>query len=274
MKKGYALLDSGDGKKLERFGRYTLIRPASQAVWKPQNPSLWKNADTTFTRDESNHWSKKLSNSWEVELEGLTFKAEATDFGHVGLFPEHHRFWHWMQERGCNGLNVLNLFAYSGGATLAAARAGAEVCHVDASKGMVTWARENAALNHLENAPIRWIVDDAEKFMQREVRRGRCYDGIILDPPTFGRGARGEIFKIEEDVGQLLDLCRQLLSDRPKFILFSCHTPGFTPMVLEHLLSQHTSGLNGTIDSGEMFIEGEKDAFNLPSGCFARWSHD
>jgi len=170
-------------------------------------------------------------------------------------------------------VQVLNLFAYSGGSTLAAAKAGAHVCHLDASKGMVSWARENAALNDLTSAPIRWIVEDVGKFLQREMRRGKRYDAIILDPPSFGRGSKGEIFKIDDQIQGLLKNCRDLLSDKPLFILFSCHTPGYTPIVMENLLSQMMPDIKGSIDSGEMALSGSRDVFNLPSGTFARWQN-
>src|SRR3569832_2195063 len=195
----YQLLDSGAEQKLERFGQYLLSRPCSQAVWKTAlSPGEWKKADATFTREPANKWmGTTLPASWVVEHQGIRFKLMPTDFGHVGMFPEHALLWTWMRNRIKQGSQILNLFAYTGGVTLAAAQAGAEVCHVDASKTTVAWARENCALNELEKAPIRWIVDDVIKFLQREVRRGRTYDGIILDPPTFGRGSKGEVFKIE-----------------------------------------------------------------------------
>lgn len=270
----YALLDSGNGRKLERFGGYTLSRPCAQAVWRPHLAD-WK-ADAEFTRENENQWIKRgvLPDSWTIEIEGVQFKIAATDFGHLGIFPEQRDFWRWIQTaigKAGREVNVLNLFAYSGGSTLAAAKAGAKVCHLDASKGMVAWARENAQLNGLEAAPIRWIVDDAGKFLQREVRRGVQYDAIILDPPTFGRGSKGEVFKIEEDILPILQNCRDLLSPEPLFILFSCHTPGFSPLVLRHLLAQIMEGKGGEIDAGEMVLKGEAGALPVPSGTFARW---
>jgi 23S rRNA (cytosine1962-C5)-methyltransferase len=272
----YALLDSGDEQKLERFGQFTLIRPSSVAVWKPKQPALWKKADALFTRDEGNKWvilNKKLPSEWLIELGKLTFKLSPTDFGHLGIFPEHHHLWEWMEdliEKRKGQVNVLNLFAYSGAATIKMAKCGAKVCHLDASKKSVSWACENAKLNHLESAPIRWIVDDAVKFLQREVKRGSHYDAIILDPPSFGKGAKGEIFKIEKDISQLLDLCRQVLSSSPLFIAFTCHTPGFTPTVMKYLLEE-MMGNKGKIEVGEMVIESTQ-SYALPSGAFARWS--
>ena len=268
----YALIDSGEGRKLERFGRYLLSRPAGQALWRPQQPdSVWKKADASFTREGQFNWQKEeLPAEWDITVEGIRFHLKPTDFGHLGIFPEQRPLWRWIREQSHADLNILNLFAYSGGATLAAAQGGAKVCHLDASKGMVSWARDNAKLNKLDKAPIRWIIEDVNKFLVREIRRGMRYDGIILDPPSFGRGAKGEVFKIESQLVQLLDNCRELLMPKPKYLVLSCHTLGLTPMGLENLLRQSLRGLKGTIDSGEMLLEG-KDAFPLPSGGFARW---
>jgi 23S rRNA (cytosine1962-C5)-methyltransferase len=205
-----------------------------------------------------------------MEIKGVRLKIAPTDFGHLGVFPEHAALWDWMGSRIQKGDRVLNLFAYSGGATMKAASMGAEVCHLDASKGMVDWARENGKLNGLEKAPIRWIVDDALKFLKREEKRGSFYEGIVLDPPTFGRGGKGEVFKIEDEIIPLLELCRNVLSKRPKFLIFSCHTPGFTPIVLEHLLFQL---FGRKVESGEMLLE-SPGAFSIPSGAFARISYD
>lgn len=273
---GYFLLDSGNQRKLERFGQYVLNRPCAQALWRPSLPEKeWKDADGFFTREKGNQWSfhPSMSETWNLDWNGLTLKIAPTDFGHVGVFPEHSFLWQWMQKEiraSSQPLSVLNLFAYSGAASLAAAQAGAKVCHVDASKGMVAWARENARLSNLEQAPIRWIVDDVQKFLLREIRRGVKYDGILIDPPSFGRGKQGEIFKIEEDLWLLLDACRDLLSKTAKFFLFSSHTAGMTPLVLQQLLSQTLQGKPGEIDSGELVIPSVK-GIPLPSGSFARW---
>jgi 23S rRNA (cytosine1962-C5)-methyltransferase len=272
MKSDYQLIDSGDGQKLERFGDYTLIRPCQQAVWKPLFKEEWERASARFTREkEKNHWTfkTKLPASWTVLNGGVQFKIAPTDFGHLGVFPEHADLWEWMRPLLSKTSRVLNLFAYSGGVTLAAAQQGAQVCHLDASKGMVDWARENAALNHLKEAPIRWIVDDAVKFLKREKKRGSFYDGIVLDPPTFGRGSQGEIFKIEEAIIPLLELCSELLSERPLFVIFSCHTPGFTPLALQHLLGQTMP--RGHIEVGEMALH-SPGALSIPSGSFAKWT--
>lgn len=280
MLQNYHLIDSGEEQKLERFGPYLLSRPCSQAVWKPQlSISEWKKADAVFSREPENKWThlRSLPSMWHIEVAGIKFKISPTDFGHLGIFPEQKIFWEWIQKTLSTVATpqfrprVLNLFAYSGGSTLAAAQAGAAVCHLDASKGMVTWARENAALNQLENAPIRWIVEDVQKFLARELRRGSRYEAIILDPPSFGRGAKGELFKIEESIIPLLQDCRDLLSERPLFMLFSCHTPGFSPLVMQHLLHQTMQGLKGKIDVGEMILTGQNSVFDVPSGTYARW---
>jgi 23S rRNA (cytosine1962-C5)-methyltransferase len=279
----YQLIDSGEGAKLERFGPYTLSRPCAQAVWKKSMPdTIWQAADATFTRIDDKRWTSSgdLPRSWEMVTEGIRFKISPTDFGHLGIFAEQKSLWHSMRKRVQDAIQkekrpirALNLFAYSGGATLALAQGGAEVCHLDASKGMVTWARENAAINQLEKAPIRWIIEDVQKFIEREIRRQSFYDVIVLDPPTFGRGAQGELFKIEEHIIPLLGACKRVLTANPLFILFSCHTPGFTPTVLEHLLRQNFG--KGTISKGEMLLgeqeqrQTQEHVFSIPSGSYA-----
>ncbi len=272
--KTYELIDSGFGQKFERFGPYTFVRPCSQAVFSPLLPSSeWEKADARFTREGYSQWLKPIDQSrpWVIEVEGIKFILKPTDFGHLGIFPEQKPFWKWLQETCQKADSILNLFAYSGGATLAAAKTGASVCHLDASHGMVSWARENAQVNGLESAPIRWIVDDVFKFLKREVKRGASYDGILLDPPSFGRGKKGEVFKIESDVIELLSLCKELLSDNPKFLLFSCHTPGFSPLINHHLVKNTMKEYGGTIDFGEMCLTGKEGVPPLPSGTFARW---
>ncbi|MDD4025698.1 MAG: class I SAM-dependent methyltransferase, partial [Kiritimatiellae bacterium] len=258
----YELLDSGGGRKLERFGSHVLSRPCSQAVWAQALPdAVWQEAHATFDRSDGNRWHNRgaLPGAWEITAAQMRFKLSGTDFGHLGIFPEQREQWRWIRGRfrsalagGRDKVSVLNLFAYSGGSTLAAALGGAEVCHLDASKGMVQWARENAALNGLSDHPIRWISDDAHKFLHREVRRGRVYDAVILDPPTFGRGQNNEMYKIERDLPETLALCRRLLSKEPLFILLSAHTPGYTPVVMQNVLGQATEGLGGRVESGEM----------------------
>jgi len=275
--KSYALLDSGHQKRLERFGEYVLIRPCATALWEPQQLSLWKTADAYFTREDGNRWifHKPLPTSWEMELKGLYFKVTPTDFGHLGIFPEHCELWEWMEkkiEQAKRPVQILNLFAYSGASTLKLARCGAKVCHLDASKKSVHWAGENAALNQLEEAPIRWIVDDAIKFLKREEKRQVHYDAILLDPPSFGKGAKGEVFKIEEDLLLLLDSCRRVLTAKPLFLVLSCHTPGYTPLVMRYLLEE-IMGSQGMIEAAEMVIPGEKTR-SLPLGSYARWSYE
>lgn len=276
MKDDYELLDSGDGRKLERFGNYVLARPCSQAMWRPElSESEWSRADASFDREDGNRWHGRvnLPKEWRIETAGVKFKLGGTDFGHLGIFPEQRAQWRWIRskvaEEGAkrgSKISVLNLFAYSGGSTMAAALGGAEACHLDASRGMVEWARENAALNGLGSSPIRWIVDDAHKFMKREIRRGRSYDGIILDPPTFGRGAFGEMYKIERDLKETLGLVRDLLSAKPAFVLFSSHTPGLSCHVAENILGQLFP--SARLESGEMLLEGS--SLKCPSGIYCR----
>lgn len=274
MIEDYELIDSGDGRKLERFGKYVLARPCSQAMWRPElSDDRWNRADASFDREDGNRWHGRtnLPKEWTIETAGIKFKLGGTDFGHLGIFPEQRAQWKWIRnevkERGQeSGVSVLNLFAYSGGSTMAAALGGAEVCHLDASKGMVEWARENARLNGLGDKPIRWIVDDAHKFMKREIRRGHKYDAIILDPPTFGRGAGGEMYKIERDLKETLSLVKELLSNHPAFVLFSSHTPGLSEIVAKNILSQLFP--TATLESGEMLLEGK--ALQCPSGIYCR----
>ena len=277
----YELLDSGDGRKLERFGKYVLARPCSQAMWRPNKSAAeWAKADASFDREDGNNWHGRanLPKEWQIKTAGITFKLGGTDFGHLGIFPEQRAQWKWIRETvgvgcRCRCTSVLNLFAYSGGSTMAAALGGAEVCHLDASKGMVEWARENARLNGLAERPIRWIVDDAHKFMKREIRRGRKYDAIILDPPTFGRGAGGEMYKIERDLKETLSLVRELLSDHPLFVLFSSHTPGLSQIVAENILAQLFP--QARLESGEMLLEPHPSSLTswpcpCPSGIYCR----
>jgi len=278
MRDDYELLDSGGGRKLERFGRYVLARPCSQAMWRPSLSNAdWLAADASFDREDGNRWHGRsnLPKEWCVETAGVKFRLGGTDFGHLGIFPEQRAQWKWIRQSvsdsagrggGSARLQVLNLFAYSGGSTMAAAQGGAEVCHLDASKGMVEWARANAALNGLSDSPIRWIVDDAHKFMKREIRRGRRYDAVILDPPTFGRGAGGEMYKIERDLRDTFALVGELLSNSPLFVLFSSHTPGLSCRVAENILSQLYPSAH--LESGEMLLEGR--SLPCPSGIFCR----
>lgn len=274
----YELLDSGNGRKLERFGDVILARPCAQAVWEPQHPERWRKAAAEFDRVDGLNWRGRdeVPKRWIVPVNGIQMKLSPTDFGHLGVFPETRALWDWITAtlreaatRAKQPLRALNLFAYSGGATLAMARGGAEVCHLDASKGMTEWARENAALNKLQEAPIRWIVDDVQKFLTREIRRGNRYDAIMLDPPSFGRGKQGELYKIEKDLIATLKNVKAVLSDRPLFVLLTSHTPGFTPTVLSNLLHQVIGP--GRMECGEMLLTGAPDVFSVPNGTWARW---
>ena len=269
----YELVDSGDGRKLERFGKFLLARPCSQAMWRKSLPDReWNSADASFDREEGNRWHGRanLPKEWLISTAGIRFKLGGTDFGHLGIFPEQRSQWRWIREKVSHAgrpVKVLNLFAYSGGSTLAAALGGAEeVCHLDASRGMVEWARENARLNGLGEKGIRWIVDDAHKFMKREIRRARRYDAIILDPPSFGRGAGGEMYKIERDLGETLFLVKSLLTEKPLFVLFSSHTPGLSPVVANNILSQLFP--HAKIETGEMLLQGA--SIECPSGVYGR----
>lgn len=278
---GYELLDSGTFQKLERFGSVVLSRPCAQAVWQQTLPKAdWQKVTASFFRDGGNQWRgrDKLPETWAIEVDGTKFQLSSTDFGHLGIFPEQRDQWRRIHEtcaeyskRHGRPARVLNLFAYSGGSTLAAALAGAEVCHVDASKGMVDWARKNAALNGLEDKPVRWIVDDVTKFLERELRRERQYDLLILDPPSYGRGAKGEVFKIENDLPPLLNLLGKLMSPQPLGVLLSCHTPELTPISLHHLLQQQFGRDGGKVEHGEMQLRGAANVLPLPSGSFAWW---
>lgn len=278
---GYELLDSGSFQKLERFGSVVLSRPCAQAVWQQTLAKAdWQKVTATFFRDGGNQWRgrDKLPETWAIEVDGTKFQLSSTDFGHLGIFPEQRDQWRRIREvcaayatRHNRPARVLNLFAYSGGSTLAAALAGAEVCHVDASKGMVDWARKNAALNGLEEKPVRWIVDDVTKFLERELRRERQYDLLILDPPSYGRGAKGEVFKIENDLPPLLALLGRLMSPEPLGVLLSCHTPELTPISLHHLLQQQFGRHGGKVEHGEMQLRGAASVLPVPSGSFAWW---
>lgn len=280
----YSLLDSGNGRKLERFGTFILNRPASQAVWLPRlGEAIWSQAHVVVDRDGKRTMLNRdrIPDTWSTTIEGIQFKLSVTDFGHIGVFPEQRANWarlrNLVADKVATGQipSVLNLFAYSGGSTLACAMAGASVTHLDASKGMVTWARENTQLNGLSDAPIRWIVDDVLKFCDRELRRGKKYDGIILDPPTYGRGKGSEVFKIEEHLRPLLETCAQLLTDTPLFVLLSCHTPGFSPVVLTHLLRQSLGSRPGTYTPDEMLLEGsDASSLSLPNGTQCFWVNE
>lgn len=287
--KDYELIDASQGEKLERWGNYVLRRPDPQIVWQvpaAEQAIAWKKADAVYHRSSSGggKWEifRTLPESWTVSYKNLTFGIKPMGFKHTGLFPEQAANWDW-----CSGLirqakkqreevRVLNLFAYTGGATMAAAEAGAAVCHVDAAKGMVTWAKENARLSKLSEHPIRFIVDDVKKFVGREIRRGRKYDGIIMDPPSYGRGPKGEIWKIEDELFDLIALCMEVLSDHPLFFLVNSYTTGLSGSVLSNIyrltLMKKFGGISETDEVGLPITNG---SLVLPCGYSARWCrHD
>lgn len=271
----YALLDSGDGEKLERYGSVVVSRPDPQALWKKLLPEgEWEKADAIFTREkEDAGWKLKTTvpSRWEIELGGLKFWIRPTSFKHTGIFPEHLANWEWIEAKVKSDVNVLNLFGYTGGATLSAAKAGASVCHVDGSKVAVHWARDNAELSGLKEAPIRWIVDDARDFVKREIKRGRRYDGIILDPPAFGHGPKREMWKIEDDFLPFLDLCREVMTDKPLFFLINGYASGYSAVAYENNLKGLFGG-DGKIEIGELTIAEKDSGRLLPCGIFARWA--
>ena len=279
--KEYELLDSGEREKLERFGAFVLRRPDPQALWKKNlNPKEWTNASASFVRDgKTSKWNfkKGVPKSWDIEFGGLKLKIAPTPFKHTGLFPEQLWNWQWTEDiiskavKDNREVSVLNLFGYTGGATLSAAKAGASVCHVDASKSAITWGRENTALSGLTGAPIRWIPDDAFAFVKKELRRGKKYDGIIMDPPSFGHGPDGEMWKIEDDFVVFVDECKKLLSDKPLFFLISGYAAGYSSTAYRQNISDLKEKFGGALEDGELMIE-EKSGRLLPCGIFARWS--
>jgi len=274
----YELIDSGNGEKLERYGQYILRRPDPEALWmKSKAESIWEKAELKFTRiGNKSRWNIKenIPKSWEIKYGDFDFSIRPTSFKHTGLFPEQLPNWKWTEEL-INNENlkpkILNLFAYTGGATLACAKSGAEVCHVDGSKTAVEWARVNAKLSGLEDAPIRWIVEDVILFLKREVKRGRKYDAIIMDPPSFGHGPKDELWKIEENFLELMKLCEQSLSDDPLFVLINGYTAGYSSLVYENNLKEMMKKHSGIIEKGELAIEESGSDRLLPCGIFARW---
>lgn len=277
--KDYEVIDTSCGEKLERWGRYILLRPDPQIIWKTEKTvPEWNRLNGHYHRSSKGggEWEFfKLPEEWTISYRELNFRLKPFSFKHTGLFPEQAVNWDWCSERireAGRPVKVLNLFAYTGGATLAAASAGASVTHVDASKGMVTWAKENAAASHLENAPVRWLVDDCVKFVEREIRRGNKYDGIIMDPPSYGRGPKGEIWKIEESIYPFVELAAQLLSDDALFFLINSYTTGLQPAVLSYMLSaviQKKRG--GEVQSSEIGLPVSSNGLVLPCGATGRW---
>lgn len=282
--KDYELLDASRGEKLERWGKIVLRRPDPQIVWENENTknsSLWKSADAHYHRSNSGggHWEsrKGLPESWTVTYRNLRFGIKMMGFKHTGLFPEQATNWDWfsdiIKKSGRDNVNVLNLFAYTGGATMAAAAAGASVCHVDASKGMVAWAKENAILSGLDKCQIRYIVDDVKKFTEREIRRGRKYDAVIMDPPSYGRGPSGEVWKIEDELFDLVELCMGVLSEEPLFFLINSYTTGLSGGVLENIYKMTLQKkFGGCISVDEVGLPITKNNLVLPCGYSGRWS--
>lgn len=277
--KDYEVLDTSDGEKLERWGDYLLIRPDPQVIWSTEkrHPG-WKKWNGYYHRSSKGggEWEFfHLPEQWSIRYGDLTFQLKPFSFKHTGLFPEQAVNWDWFSEKirlAGRPVRVLNLFAYTGGATLAAAAAGAQVTHVDASKGMVSWARENAASSGLADRPVRWLVDDCVKFVEREIRRGNHYDGIIMDPPSYGRGPKGEIWKIEDSVFPFIKLCEKLLSDDPLFFLVNSYTTGLAPAVLTYMLSVALKERGGRAEASEIGLPVAATGLVLPCGASGRWS--
>ena len=277
--KDFEVVDCSAGEKLERWGDFYLIRPDPQAIWTtPRKHPKWRAPDASYLRSSTGggRWeNRSLPPSWRISYKSLHFNVKPMNFKHTGLFPEQAANWDFIMETiaaARRPVQVLNLFAYTGGATVAAARAGASVCHVDAAKGMVHWARENAAACGLSQAPIRWIVDDCAKFVEREIRRGRRYDAIIMDPPSYGRGPSGEIWKLEENLFPFVELCAGVLSDDPLFVLINSYTTGLAPSVLRYIAEViFTSRYGGSCESQELGLPVRETGLALPAGATARW---
>ena len=276
--KDYTVIDTSDGEKLEYWGKYSLIRPDPQVIWKTEKKDpLWKKADASYKRSRSGGgaWSEnRLPESWIIGYGDLKFRIKPMGFKHTGLFPEQATNWDWMRsliENAGREISVLNLFAYTGGATVAAAKAGASVCHVDASKGMVLAAKENAELSGLADAPIRYIVDDCKKFIEREIRRGRKYNAIIMDPPSYGRGPTGEVWKIEESIDSFVDLCNGVLSDHPLFFLLNSYTTGLSASTMKYITDTRLlKNRNGSSQADELGLPVKNSGLNLPCGSSFR----
>jgi 23S rRNA (cytosine1962-C5)-methyltransferase len=277
--KDYEILDMADGEKLERWNNIYLVRPDPQIIWKEKTyPEKWNLAYARYNRSSSGgggwKYNKKIPESWQVHYKNLTFNIKPMGFKHTGLFPEQAVNWDWMMDKIKNAkreIKVLNLFAYTGGATVACSAAGASVCHVDSSKGMVSWAKENIASSGLSDRPVRFIIDDVTKFVQREIRRGNKYDAIIMDPPSYGRGKNGEVWQFENNIADLVELCSQVLSDKPLFFLINSYTTGISAKVLENILSLKIHKKNGKLSSGEIGLPMKDSNLVLPCGIYGRW---
>lgn len=280
--KDYEILDMANGEKLERWGDVILARPDPQIIWNSQSfPEKWKKAYARYQRSNTGggawNYQKKVPESWKVQYKELTFLIKPMGFKHTGLFPEQAVNWDWMIQKiqtAGRPIQVLNLFAYTGGASVACSYAGASVCHVDSSKGMVAWAKENIAASGLAEKPVRYIVDDVIKFVNREIRRGNTYDAIIMDPPSYGRGANGEVWKFEENLPELIELCSKVLSDKPLFFLINSYTTGISSMVLENLLNLTIAKkYKGKVSHGEIGIPMTNSSLVLPCGIYGRWEN-
>ena len=276
--KDYEILDMANGEKLEKWKDVILVRPDPQIIWKSKSfPERWKNANARYIRSSTGggNWdfNKKVPANWQVKYKELIFNIKPMGFKHTGLFPEQAVNWDWMINKiqhANRDIKVLNLFAYTGGATVACSYAGASVCHVDSSKGMVTWAKENITSSGLQNNPVRYIIDDVVKFVSREIRRGNKYDAIIMDPPSYGRGTNGEVWKFEENISDLVELCTKVLSDRPLFFLINSYTTGISSTVLENILRLNIKA-KGKLSSGELGLPMKDSKLVLPCGIFSRW---
>lgn len=278
--KDYEILDMADGQKLERWGKQVLIRPDPQIIWKEKTyPELWKKANATYLRSITGggnwEYKTKLPESWKIHYKNLTFQIKPMGFKHTGLFPEQAVNWDWMTQKikstGRN-IKVLNLFAYTGGATVACLSAGASVCHVDSSKGMVAWAKENVIASGLQEKPVRYLIDDVVKFVQREIRRNNKYDAIIMDPPSYGRGTNGEVWQFENNIYDLVRLCTQILTPNPLFFLINSYTTGISAKVLENILWETVQKhKQGKLSSGEIGLPMKHSSLVLPCGIYGRW---
>lgn len=277
--KDYEILDMANGEKLEMWKNIKFIRPDPQIIWKEKTyPNLWETADARYMRSNAGGggWKffKKVPQNWQIHYKDLTFNIKPMGFKHTGLFPEQAVNWDWMmakikQEK--RPIKVLNLFAYTGGATVACLSAGASVCHVDSSKGMTDWAKENVKSSGLSDKPVRFLIDDVVKFVQREIRRGNQYDAIIMDPPSYGRGKNGEVWQFENQIADLVELCEKVLSDNPLFFLINSYTTGISSKVLENILRLKLKKKTGKISSGEVGLPMKNSELVLPCGIFARW---
>lgn len=277
--KDYEVLDCTGGEKLERWGKYTLVRPDPQVIWQtPKEHKGWREYNARYARSNTGggQWNtKKLPEKWEIGYKELRFQVKPMNFKHTGIFPEQAANWDWCMDKIRNAgrpINVLNLFAYTGGATIACAAAGASVCHVDAAKGMVAWAKENARVSGLQDKPVRWIIDDCAKFVEREIKRGRKYDAIIMDPPSYGRGPSGEIWKLEKDLFGFVQLCSGVLSDNPLFVVINSYTTGLAPSVVGYISdSIFSRKYGGHTDSDELGLPVTASGLALPCGATGRW---